>query len=391
MSTLITNIRLWDGIADHASEDAVVLIAGEVIVWAGSRDSLPAEAAGAEVVDGHGGTLLPGLIDAHIHLAMSRGSGATAPLTGALDAAASALDVGITAVRDLGARDHSVIAAAREIAAGRAPGPWLVAAGRPLSVPGGYMPGVAVEVDSPDATRAAVKAEAAAGAGVIKVIASPVPASRDIEVPRSFGPENLAAAVDAAHACGLRLTAHAHSLAGARDAVLAGFDCIEHGYRLDPDTIAEMARRGTWLVPTLVAMEAAQAPWLGPAGADRDAADVRRARERWEAAAEAAVQAHRAGVQMATGTDAVTIVPVTAVRREVALLVEVAGFTPVEALRAATSHAASLLGIESHTGAVRAGLRADLLLVDGDALSDPSALARVMAVWRGGVRRSLVQ
>lgn len=391
MITLITNVRLWDGLSDQAIDGAAVLIAGSAIAWIGARDSIPAEAAGAEVVSGRGGTLLPGLIDAHIHLALSRGPGATAPAAGALDAAASALDVGITAVRDLGARDHSVIAAAREIAEGRAPGPWVVAAGRPLSLPGGYTPGVAVEVDNPAATHAAVEAEAAAGAGVIKVIASPVPSSRDIEVPRSFGPDNLAAAVEAAHAAGLRLTAHAHGLAGARDAVFAGFDCIEHGYRLDADTIAEMARRGTWLVPTLVAMEAAQAPWLGPAGSDRDAADVRRARERWEAAADAAAQAHRAGVRMATGTDAVTIVPVTAVRREVALLVEAAGFTPVEALRAATSCAADLLGIASHTGSLRPGLRADLLLVDGDPLSEPSALVRVTAVWRAGVRRSLAR
>jgi imidazolonepropionase-like amidohydrolase len=189
--------------------------------------------------------------------------------------------------------------------------------------------------------------------------------------------------VEAAHAAGLRVTAHAHSLAGARDAVLAGFDCIEHGYRLDAATIAEMAGRGTWLVPTLVAMEASQAPMLAPG---RPEADAARARERWEAAADAARQAHRAGVRLATGTDAPSIVPVDAIRREVALLVDAAGLTPVEALRAATSAAADLLGIPGRAGVIAPGAAASFLLVDGDPLADPACLARVHGVWQRGRR-----
>lgn len=395
MGTLLHNLRLWDGLADTVIDGAAVLIEGERIGWAGPRADAPAGLGERERVDCRGGTLLPGLIDAHIHLGMgARGVGAD-PIHAALANAAAALGVGLTAVRDLGARDHSVIAAARRIQAGEAPGPRVIAAGRPISLPRGYMTGVAVEVDGPAAVRAAVQEQIAAGAGVVKVIASPVPPSRDADVPRSFGPDNLRAAVEAAHAAGLRITAHAHSLAGARDAVLAGFDCIEHGYRLDADTIGEMARRGTWLVPTLVAMEAAQTgderrdARMGedavsgiPLSAFRDG----RARERWEAAADAARQAHRSGVRLATGTDAVTIVPVTSIRREVALLVAAAGLTPIEALRAATSAAADLLGISADAGAITAGRRADVLLVDGDPLSDPSALARVAGVWRGGVR-----
>jgi imidazolonepropionase-like amidohydrolase len=383
--TVITDVRLWDGRADAALPGAAVLIEDGCIAWVGPRADAPLRSADGEIVDGRGGTLLPGLIDAHIHLQLAAGA-AGDPLAGALANAAAALGVGLTAVRDLGARDHSVIAAARAIAAGTAPGPWIVAAGRPLAWPGGYVAGVAVEVTDPAGVRAAVQAQVAAGAGVIKVIASPVPAAPGLELPRSFGPENLRAAVEAAHAAGLRLTAHAHSLAGARDAVLAGFDCIEHGYRLDAATIAEMARRRVWLVPTLVAMEAAQRPWLSGARGGPADPDVRRARDRWEAAAHAAREAHRAGVRMATGTDAVTIVPVDAIRREVALLVEAAGFTPVAALRAATADAAELLGVAGVTGTIAVGCRADLLLVDGDPLADPAVLARVRGVWRAGVR-----
>lgn len=402
--TLITNVLLWDGLGDAALPGAAVLLDGDRIAWAGARTDAPAQARDAETVDGGGGTLLPGLIDCHIHVGMGSAPAGGDPLAHALANAAAALGIGVTAARDLGARDHSAIAAARAIAAGRAPGPALIAAGRPLALPGGYMPGVAVEVSGAADVRAAVAEQVGAGAGVIKVIASPVPAARDPDFPRSFGPDNLAAAVAAAHAAGLRVTAHAHGLAGARDAVLAGFDCIEHGYRLDADTIAEMARRGTWLVPTLVAMEAAQTlPDAEPAGSGRRApgnADERvrgvaraafrdpRAMERWEAAAEAARTAHRAGVRLATGTDAPVIVPVGAIRREVALLVEAAGLSPVEALRAATAAAAALLGIGDVTGTVAPGRRADLLLVDGNPLDDPAALGRVRSIWRAGARHA---
>lgn len=383
MKTLITNVRLWDGLAERAQAGAAVLLDGDRIAWAGPAPDAPVRPAEAEVVNGRGGTLLPGLIDAHVHLAWGGEAHPQGPLVAALAAAAAMLACGITAVRDLGARDHSAVAAAREVMAGRAPGPHIIAAGRPLALPDGYVAGVAVEVADPEAVRAAVRTQIEAGARVIKIIASPVPPAPDVAVPRSFGLENLRAAVAAAHAAGLRLTAHAHNLPGARDAVLAGFDCIEHGYRLDADTIAEMARRGTWLVPTLVAMEAAQAPLWGPEQPETTRA---RAMERWEAAVEAVRLARRAGVRLATGTDAVAIVPLDAVRREVSLLVQAAALTPVEALRAATSAAAELLGIAAETGAIAPGRRADLLLVDGDPLADVTALTRVQGVWRAGRR-----
>ncbi len=383
MAELLVNLRLWDGLAETAMDGAAVLIEGSRIAWAGHKADAPDSAGAAELVDCGGGVLLPGLIDAHIHLGMVRGPTPADSAAAILAHAAAALDVGLTAVRDLGAPNHGVIAAARLIAGGAAPGPRIIAAGRPVSLPGGYMTGVAVEAADAGAVRVAVEQQAAAGAGVIKVIASPVPPAPVPDMPRSFGLDNLRAAVDTAHAAGLRITAHAHSLAGARDAVLAGCDCIEHGYRLDAETIAEMARRQTWLVPTLVAMERAQAPHLGPGRPDGDA---RRARERWEAAAEAAHAAHRAGIRIAAGTDAVAAAPVHAVRREVALLVETAGLTPRAALMAATSAAADLLGIAADTGAIVAGRRADLLLVGGDPLAGVEALEQVRAVWRDGAR-----
>jgi imidazolonepropionase-like amidohydrolase len=186
-----------------------------------------------------------------------------------------------------------------------------------------------------------------------------------------------------AHAAGLRVSAHAHGLPGARDAVEAGIDCIEHGYRLDAQTIDAMVERGTWLVPTMVAMEHAQAPnWA--AGVPDETA--RRARERWEAAVVAVQMARRAGVPIAAGTDSFAIVPVEALRREVQLLVDEGGLEPISALHAATGAAADLLGITDHTGRIEMGKQADLLLVEGDPTSDPGCLAAIAAVWRRGVR-----
>lgn len=385
---LIESIRLWDGVAETALDRAAALLDGETIVWAGPASDAPVAARdySVERVNGGGGTLMPGLIDCHIHFTVRPDQQDILPYAPQAENARRALAVGLTSVRELGAPDHGVIAAARAIEAGEAEGPHIVAAGRPIAPPNGYMVGTAVEVAEPEGVRATVRAQIAAGAGVIKAIASPVPPVFDRAMPRSFGVPNLTAAAEEAHAAGLRITAHAHGLEGARDAVAAGFDCIEHGYRLDSPTIAEMRSRGTWLVPTLVAMEAAQAPGWAPGRPDEEA---RRARERWEAAAWAAREAHRAGVPMAAGTDAIVIVPVHAIRREVTLLVDHAGMTPVEALRAATSRAAALLGIDGWTGRIAPGLSADLLLVDGDPLADGRVLDRVRGVWRRGRRVAL--
>src|SRR4051812_36104272 len=129
MQTLIVNVRLWDGLADAALDGAAVLLDGEQIVWAGHRGDAPAPSSQVETVDGAGGTLLPGLIDAHMHLAMNRGPVLADPVAEVLATAAAALDIGITSVRDLGARDHSVIAGARALALGDGQGPHVVAAG----------------------------------------------------------------------------------------------------------------------------------------------------------------------------------------------------------------------------------------------------------------------
>jgi imidazolonepropionase-like amidohydrolase len=294
------------------------------------------------------------------------------------------LDAGVTAVRDLGWRSASVVDLALAAERGEITGPEVIAAARFIAPLDGYGTGLAREVATPEEAGAAATEQVRDGARVIKAIASPVPPrAGQRPVSDSFGVEALRAIAEIAHASGLRVTVHAHGLAGARDAVEAGVDCIEHGYRLDTATLTRMAERGIWLVPTLSAMEASQAPALAPGISDETA---RRARERWEAAVAAVRQARRAGVRIATGTDSFAIVPIESIHREVVLLVEAADYTPAEALHAATGAAAALLGIDAHSGHVVPGYAANLLLVDGDPTSDPACLSRIAAVWRRGVR-----
>jgi len=392
--TIIRDVRLFDGTGATPRDRSTVVVDDERIAWCGRQEDAPA-AAGADaaaMIDGAGRTLLPGLIDAHAHLFAGRGqppfTAERAEVRALLDAithARQCLEAGVTAVRDLGARwGASAVDLAAAIARGELSGPEIVAAARFIAPSGGYMEGMAREAATPDEARTAAEEQVAAGARVLKLIASPVP-PRD--APRlasdSFGVEAMRAVAEVAHTAGLRVTAHAHGLAGARDAVAAGVDCIEHGYRLDQATVDEMAARGVWLVPTLVAMEASQAPNWAPGRPDEAA---RRARERWEAAVAAVQTARMAGVQVAAGTDCFGIVPVTALWREVRLLVEEGGYTPAAALYAATGAAAALLGIPDHTGTVAPRMAADLVLLEGNALSDLPDPARIVAVWRRGVR-----
>jgi imidazolonepropionase-like amidohydrolase len=389
MRTLIADVRLFDGTGAPSQDDTAVLVEDSLIAWAGHREDAPASVD--EVIDGRGRTLLPGLIDCHTHLLMGEPPtpGITsdrAEVRALLRGIANArrcLETGITAVRDLGWRSATVVDLAVAVERGEITGPEIVAAARFIAPRGGYGAGLAREVDSSAEAATAANEQILDGARVLKVIASPVPARPgERPVSESFGVEALRAVAEVAHAAGLRVSAHAHGLAGARDAVEAGVDCIEHGYRLDAATIDAMAAHGTWLVPTMVAMEHAQAPNWGAGVPDETA---RRARERWEAATAAARMANRAGVRIAAGTDSFAIVSVESIRREVHLLVAEGGMTPVAALHAATGAAADLLGIDGHTGRIEAGKRADLLLVEGDPTSDPGCLSAVAGVCRRGV------
>jgi imidazolonepropionase-like amidohydrolase len=384
--------RLFDGTGAPPVTDAAVLIGDEGrIVAAGPASKVTA--GGAEIVDCQG-TLLPGLIDAHVHLCLSGEADPVAQLTGeprvrtvarAVQAMARYLAAGVTTVRDLGGVDDLAIELGRMVAEGQLLGPRVVAAGRVVCITGGHCFFFGREADGPEAVVHAVREEIKAGADCIKVIATGgmITPGTEPGAQQMSRPE-IEAAVETAHRAGRRVAAHAHGTSGIRDAVAAGCDTIEHGLWLDEAAVAAMRERGIFLVPTFSAT-------LGIlSGKGRGVPDetVAKMEQGAEAQATSFRLALEAGVPIAAGSDAGT--PFNAhgaLAGEVKAMID-EGMPILDALAACTGRAADALGLPD-VGRLVPGHVADLIEVDGDPAADPAALARVRRVVQGGVERPL--
>lgn len=402
----ITGARLIDGTGADPIENATVLIEGERITAAGAAGSvtLPRD---ARVVEANGMALLPGLIDCHVHLAGQWGydllrSLMTPPslsLLYSVPNARATLEAGITTARDAGGTPAAVKLG---IERGLFPGPRLLVAVSFLSQTGGhgdgYMPccidlrenrpldvpsGV---VDGADQMRQRVREILRAGADWIKLCTSGgVLSPADSPDSAQFTVEEIAVAVYEAAAQDKRCMAHAQSNRGIKNALEAGIASIEHGIYLDDEAIEMMLARGVYLVPTLVAPQdvlelAAAKPGLLPAYA------VEKSRAVMATHRESFRRAVQAGVKVAMGTDS-GVGPHGGNARELALMVEHGGMTPMQAIVASTRSAAELLRRQESIGTIAPGMFADLLLVDGDPLADVSLLAdrsRLALVMKGG-------
>lgn len=344
--------------------------------------------AGAELIDLSRYTAIPGMIDAHTHMTYwwdqapgttpwaqsgTRQSAVTVFL--AQENARKTLESGVTTVRDLGASEYSDIAMRDLINRGAMPGPRMFVSGYGLSVtrrpvrpgfafpPGGTADGVA------DVLRV-VRQQVAAGADVIKMYGS-TGSDQDVSGFQTFTFDEMKAAADAAHQLGRRIAVHSYGPDGARDAVRAGADSVEHATGLDDQTIAEMARRGTFYVPT-IDHNRYYAEYRKQFGYSEEVAA--KLEDYLFRNLETARRAHRAGVRFAMGSDAVfTMFGQNA--RELEWFVE-AGMTPEQALAAATANGAALLGMEKNLGAIAPGFYADIAAVEGDPLVDIKAASR---------------
>jgi imidazolonepropionase-like amidohydrolase len=395
---------LIDGTDAAPRRDMAIVLQGDRIVSVGSW-SAARPPDGARVVDLSRLTVLPGLIDAHVHLSMTIGPGwETEPVRNdladvAIEAtvnAARTLRAGFTTVRNLADFAGETVALRDAIDAGRIEGPHVLTARSMLSITGGHGdwsnafstgvrivppgPDLSGICDSPDACRLAVRVQVKYGADVIKISATGGVLSKGDDIgARQFDDAELQAIVSEAHALGRKVAAHAHGTDGIKAAVRAGVDSIEHGSILDDEAIRLMKEHGTWLVPTLLAGETVEARAKSggvPAWAAAKALAVR------PRMTESFARAVKSGVRIAFGTD-------TGVSahgdnaREFALMVH-GGMTPAAAIRAATRDAATLLGVGGDRGTLEAGRRADFIAVAGDPLADISVLTHPEAVWQDG-------
>ena len=390
--------RVWDGKAQAAIKDGVVLTEGTLIVAVGTNLPIP---EGAQVLDLGDATVLPGLMDVHTHLLIAdldprdeahqleqiflplatQGTAYRA-LVGAAHAKAY-LEAGITTVRDLGNSGLNGDVALRDaIRHGLVPGPRMLVSTRALAPLGGQFPRltreaqpleaqeyaeVATPMEALRATREAIND----GADCIKVI---------VDQRNSLGAEELKAIVGEAHRVGLKVAAHAISPRAVDAAIAAGVDSIEHAYRLTEPQARAMAEQKIYLVPT--DFPARDTPCFATTPGERThlEAAMERARQRL-------AMARRLGVPIAMGSDAYFRIG-TLTRGEAArgplLAYTESGFSPVDALRTATSGAADLLGLGQQVGTLEPGKVADLLAVQGDVLKDITAIEKVLLVVQGG-------
>ena len=388
---VLNDVALFDGTGAAPRPGLRVELAGGRIARVAPALPQGATAAGARLIPLAGATLLPGLIDLHVHLVWDGGpdpaatnaaDGAHLTVVKAVEHARRTLRAGITTVRDVGSVRDIAIAVARAVEQGVFPGPRIVAAGQTLIMTGGHDPFWGLPVDGPAEALKGVRRQVAAGAGVIKLSATGGVYGRAVgeavgqaELDR----EEIAAICREAHKFGLRVAAHAIGEAGIANAVHGGVDTIEHGHFLTPALAGEMARRGAALVPTLfVYRQIASRPGVPAYAREKAAAIVERHRQ--------AVEIARAvGVVIGAGTDAGSPeTPHPSLVEELACLVN-AGLTPAEALVTATSAAARVLGLGDRLGTVAPGMVADLVAVAGDPTADGGCLGQVRLVVRDGV------
>jgi imidazolonepropionase-like amidohydrolase len=344
------------------------------------------------VLDLGGLTLLPGLVNCHVHLCLSGDADPSRTLTdesyaatvvNAVVRARRTVEAGVTTVRDLGGREYAEIAVRDAVRAGLVPGPRILCAGRAVCITGGHgWRLLGRQADGPDDLRRAVREQLRAGADVIKLIATGGVMTPGVD-PRAaqLTLEELRAGVDEAHRARRRAAAHAMADEGIAWCLDAGIDTIEHGVFLTEALAARMATQGTALVATLVAPHAIVEGGLAAGIPEFAVTKSLALRERH---LESFRLALRAGVTIAAGTDAGTpLNPHGTIVPELALMVG-AGMAPLQALRAATSVAAQVLGIAADTGSIAPGLAADLIAVEGDPATDIKALDAIRLVIADG-------
>lgn len=400
--TLIHAGRLIDGVSNRAVTGRTLRVEGDTIVAIENGYTEPA--AGDTVIDLTDATVLPGLMDMHVHISseyspesrLSRFVKNEADL--ALDAAMYArrtLEAGFTVVRNLGDRMNETIALRNAIDAGKLPGPKIFTAGRSIATTGGHAdptngwafhlmgdPGPREGViNSIGDARKAVRQRYKDGADVIKITATGgvLSVAKSGQNPQ-FTDEELETIIEIANDYGFKVAAHAHGTEGMKRAVIAGIASVEHGTYMDREVMQLMKDRGTVFVPTILAgnwvAEKAKIDGFFPELVRPKAAAI------GPLILDTFAEAYAYGVPIVFGTDT-GVSPHGENAREFALMVE-GGMPEMETIQSATSVAAAFLDIDDTHGSLEAGKQADIIAVPGNPLDDITAMERVNFVMKGG-------
>jgi imidazolonepropionase-like amidohydrolase len=396
--------RMFDGKGEQITVPGMVVVEGGKITGVGASAKIP---PGAQVIDLGDATLLPGFMDAHTHLSdpyhadyrQGEMDYLKKPVAErALIASQNAritLMAGFTTVRDLGSSDLIDVGLRNTINAGIIPGPRMLVSVHALGATGGhcdpqagFIPNLfgheaGIEdgvIDSPEAARRAVRYNIKYGADVIKTCATGgvLSLTDDVDTPQLTQAE-LDALVDEAHALRRKTAAHAHGATGAKRAIRAGIDSIEHGTFLDDEAMRMMKERGTFYVPTMMAAE----------GLKQSLTDgympppiEKKARLAMQSLHDTVTKAVQMKLRIALGTDA-AVYPHGKNAGEFEQLVS-CGMKPLDALKAGTSVDAELIGVADRTGTLEAGKLADVVAVPGDPAGDITATKRVLFVMKEG-------
>ncbi len=393
MRIFFLNGRVVDGTAAPALDPATLIVDGNTIAYCGAPESAPQPAAGDRVVDLAGKTLVPGLFNVHVHLALrlpfperrydqfNVGYRALLMYRRAIEA----ITTGTTTLRCVGEAHFTDMDVRNAINKGVLAGPRILCAGAALIATGGHGHNSmsCVEADGVAGFLAAARAQLRAGADLIKIcLTGGIGTPGEKPADKQMRDEEVAAVVEVAHAAHKIVASHTGGDQPVKDAVRLGVDCIEHGYQFGEEAAAMMAEAGTYLVPTLCVTQELDymrrhgvQEWMlrkAKAAADEHIASIRRA--------------VAAGVIIGNGTDLLPSDPVdgtVATIREVEILTET-GLTPLEAIRAATYNSAKICGVEQITGTLAAGKEADLLVIDGKPDLNIRDLRAIKLVMRGG-------
>lgn len=373
--------RLIDGTGAAVQRDRAVYVEDGQIVGIEAAGETPAD---TEVLDLSGLSVLPGLIDSHVHLVFSRSSYALGDvlveddhqlLLRGVAAAREALAAGITTVRDLGGRGGVTFRLRDAIAGELIAGPRVLAAGSPITITGGHCHFLGVAADDEAGVRLAARRQLKAGANCLKIMATGgrmTPGTNPGMAQYSVA--ELRAAADEAQRAHVTLAAHALGTAGIRNAAAAGVNTVEHcnwlgadGHvEFDESVAARMAEQGTGVVPTLMPL-------------NRSAPALR------EQIMDCMRRMVTLGVPIVAGTDAgVSLTPFDSLPGELEIYVEDLGLTPIQAIQAATGTAARTLGLEGTLGTLVSGRAADMLAVDGDPSVRIGDVRSVRLVIKGG-------